>query len=94
MSSDWDVAIVVGSFLPALLWGVAFGNIVRGVTFAETPISGLPGQPDPGTRQANGPTNAHWSMAVCPRRMNLVFFLSMLSLAGWLCFVTWQFCQL
>jgi len=46
---NWDVAIVVGSFLPALLWGVAFGNIVRGVTFAETPISGLPGQPDPGT---------------------------------------------
>src|SRR3954465_4356487 len=27
----WDVAIVVGSVLPALLWGVAFGNIVRGV---------------------------------------------------------------
>ena len=27
----WDVAIVVGSFLPALLWGVAFANIVRGV---------------------------------------------------------------
>ena len=27
----WDLAIIVGSFLPALLWGVAFGNIVRGV---------------------------------------------------------------
>ena len=27
----WDVGIVVGSLLPALLWGVAFGNIVRGV---------------------------------------------------------------
>ena len=27
----WDAAIVVGSFLPALLWGVAFANIVRGV---------------------------------------------------------------
>ncbi len=27
----WDLAIVVGSALPALLWGVAFGNIVRGV---------------------------------------------------------------
>ena len=27
----WDVAIVVGSALPALLWGVAFANIVRGV---------------------------------------------------------------
>ena len=27
----WDVAIVVASFLPALLWGVAFANIVRGV---------------------------------------------------------------
>jgi cytochrome bd ubiquinol oxidase subunit II len=27
----WDVAIVIGSALPALLWGVAFANIVRGV---------------------------------------------------------------
>jgi cytochrome d ubiquinol oxidase subunit II len=27
----WDVAIVVGSTLPALLWGVAFANIVAGV---------------------------------------------------------------
>ena len=27
----WDAAIVVGSALPALLWGVAFGNILRGV---------------------------------------------------------------
>ena len=24
----WDVAIVISSFLPALLWGVAFANIV------------------------------------------------------------------
>lgn len=27
----WDRAIVGGSLVPALLWGVAFGNIVRGV---------------------------------------------------------------
>ncbi|MEP6816180.1 MAG: cytochrome d ubiquinol oxidase subunit II [Marmoricola sp.] len=27
----WDMAIIVGSFVPALLWGVAFANIVRGV---------------------------------------------------------------
>jgi len=27
----WDYALIFGSFLPALLWGVAFGNIVRGV---------------------------------------------------------------
>lgn len=27
----WDLAIVVGSTVPALLWGVAFANIVRGV---------------------------------------------------------------
>jgi cytochrome d ubiquinol oxidase subunit II len=27
----WDRAIVIGSVLPALLWGVAFANIVRGV---------------------------------------------------------------
>ena len=27
----WDAAIVVGSFVPSLLWGVAFANILRGV---------------------------------------------------------------
>jgi cytochrome d ubiquinol oxidase subunit II len=27
----WDAAIFVGSLVPALLWGVAFANIVRGV---------------------------------------------------------------
>ena len=27
----WDWAIIIGSFVPALLWGVAFANIVRGV---------------------------------------------------------------
>lgn len=29
--SLWDAAIFVGSLIPALLWGVAFGNILRGV---------------------------------------------------------------
>ncbi len=28
---NWDLAIVVGSTVPALLWGVAFANIVAGV---------------------------------------------------------------
>ena len=27
----WDLAIIVGSIVPAVLWGVAFGNILRGV---------------------------------------------------------------
>ncbi|MBT2226582.1 cytochrome d ubiquinol oxidase subunit II [Nonomuraea sp. NEAU-A123] len=27
----WDAGIVAGSFVPALLWGIAFANIVRGV---------------------------------------------------------------
>jgi cytochrome d ubiquinol oxidase subunit II len=27
----WDLAIMAGSTVPALLWGVAFGNIIRGV---------------------------------------------------------------
>jgi cytochrome bd ubiquinol oxidase subunit II len=27
----WDSAIFLGSLVPALLWGVAFGNIVRGI---------------------------------------------------------------
>jgi cytochrome bd ubiquinol oxidase subunit II len=29
--TGWDLAIIIGSLLPALLWGVAFANIVRGV---------------------------------------------------------------
>lgn len=28
---NWDLAIIIGSFLPAVLWGVAFANILRGV---------------------------------------------------------------
>ncbi|MEP7089267.1 MAG: cytochrome d ubiquinol oxidase subunit II [Nocardioidaceae bacterium] len=31
----WDLMLIIGSFVPALLWGVAFANIVRGV-----PING------------------------------------------------------
>src|SRR3954464_4168138 len=27
----WDATIVIGSFIPSLLWGVAFANILRGV---------------------------------------------------------------
>jgi cytochrome d ubiquinol oxidase subunit II len=27
----WDMAIVIGSLVPAILWGIAFANIVRGV---------------------------------------------------------------
>ncbi|MBA2954174.1 cytochrome d ubiquinol oxidase subunit II [Nocardioides sp. MAH-18] len=33
--SWWDRAIVVGSYVPAFLWGVAFANIVRGVPIDE-----------------------------------------------------------
>jgi cytochrome d ubiquinol oxidase subunit II len=32
---NWDTAIVLGSALPALLWGVALANIVHGVPIAE-----------------------------------------------------------
>jgi cytochrome d ubiquinol oxidase subunit II len=28
---NWDLSLIVGSFVPALLWGVAFANIVAGV---------------------------------------------------------------
>ena len=31
----WDIAIVISSAIPALLWGVAFSNIVRGVPIEE-----------------------------------------------------------
>ena len=30
----WDLAIVAGSFVPALLWGVALTNVVRGLPIA------------------------------------------------------------
>jgi cytochrome bd ubiquinol oxidase subunit II len=33
--SRWDAAIFVGSLVPALLWGVAFANIVAGVPLDE-----------------------------------------------------------
>lgn len=32
----WDGAIFIGSLVPALLWGVAFGNILRGVAIDES----------------------------------------------------------
>jgi cytochrome d ubiquinol oxidase subunit II len=32
----WDVAILISSTIPALLWGVAFANIVRGVPIEES----------------------------------------------------------
>jgi cytochrome d ubiquinol oxidase subunit II len=32
----WDWAIIIGSFLPAVLWGVAFANILRGVPLDDT----------------------------------------------------------
>jgi cytochrome d ubiquinol oxidase subunit II len=28
---NWDLSLVIGSFVPAILWGVAFANIVAGV---------------------------------------------------------------
>jgi cytochrome bd ubiquinol oxidase subunit II len=29
--AGWDAAIFAGSLLPAILWGVAFGNVLRGI---------------------------------------------------------------
>ncbi len=34
---NWDIAAVVGSFLPAFLFGVAFGNITKGTLLAPLP---------------------------------------------------------
>jgi cytochrome bd ubiquinol oxidase subunit II len=31
----WDLALIIGSFVPAFLWGVAFANIVHGVPIDE-----------------------------------------------------------
>jgi len=38
----WDWCIVVGSAVPAFLWGVAFGNIVRGMKIAPRPLPSGP----------------------------------------------------
>jgi cytochrome bd ubiquinol oxidase subunit II len=39
--SRWDLAIIVGSFVPALLWGVAFANLARGVPLdADREVTG------------------------------------------------------
>ncbi len=38
---NWDIAIVVASFIPSLLWGVAFANIVRGVPLIPNPAGGI-----------------------------------------------------
>ena len=32
----WDIAILVCSLIPAILWGVAFANIVRGVPIEKS----------------------------------------------------------
>lgn len=37
----WDLAIAVGSFIPALLWGVAFANIVRGVPLHTSELGNI-----------------------------------------------------
>jgi cytochrome d ubiquinol oxidase subunit II len=34
----WDLAIIIGSLVPAVLWGVAFANIVRGVKLDQDHI--------------------------------------------------------
>ena len=41
--SRWDNAIVIASFIPALLWGVAFANIVRGVPLEKSAIASSTG---------------------------------------------------
>lgn len=33
--SNWDLALSLGSFVPALLFGVAFGNLIKGVPIDE-----------------------------------------------------------
>ena len=39
--SRWDLAIILGSFVPSLLWGVAFANLVRGVEVEKLAAGGF-----------------------------------------------------
>ena len=46
LAARWDVALFVGSCVPALLWGVAFANIVHGVPIdAEQGVHRRPASP-------------------------------------------------
>ena len=38
---NWDTALFIGSFVPALLWGVAFANLVRGVPMKAAPAGNI-----------------------------------------------------
>jgi cytochrome d ubiquinol oxidase subunit II len=38
MKKVWDLAFIFGSFLPALLYGVAFGNVLRGLEIHENAV--------------------------------------------------------
>ncbi|MCP2321825.1 cytochrome d ubiquinol oxidase subunit II [Hamadaea flava] len=38
----WDACIVIGSVVPAFLWGVAFGNIVHGLKIRPKPLPNGP----------------------------------------------------
>lgn len=39
--SRWDLAIAISSFVPALLWGVAFANLVRGVPLETSELGNV-----------------------------------------------------
>ena len=39
--SRWDIAIIISSAVPAILWGVAFANIVRGVPIEKSATGAL-----------------------------------------------------
>ena len=58
----WDVAIVISSALPALLWGVAFANIVRGVPLEKASSGSIEGA------LARSSTS---SQSICRRRERL-----------------------
>jgi cytochrome d ubiquinol oxidase subunit II len=45
----WDRAVIVGSFVPAFLWGVAFANLVRGVPIDVGPTGNPEYVGSPGT---------------------------------------------
>lgn len=55
----WDAAIAVGSVVPALLWGVAFANLVRGVPLELAGSANMiaQGSQDGGTLYAGGLAN-------------------------------------
>ena len=68
----WDAAIVIGSLLPTLIWGVAFGNFIRGVQATDLFAKIATVETPAGTKvdAANSTLTAHPTFTVLLHALN------------------------